>query len=193
MSFSQVIAWSTSGAWLAFFAYWVIMALRVKRAVKRQSPAGRLLQVLGAFIAFLLMYNRGVPWSGVMIARFVPHGQFWAAVGAAITCIGVAIAIWARTILGTNWSGIVTVKQDHTLIRTGPYRTVRHPIYSGLILALFGTALTLGQVRDLVAIVVVFLTLLIKSRTEEQFMTEQFGREYEEYRRTTRALIPFVF
>jgi protein-S-isoprenylcysteine O-methyltransferase Ste14 len=193
VQFSQFITWSTSGAWIAFFACWTIMALRVKRVVKRQSAAGRLLQVLGALVAFLLMFNHGVQWTGVMIARFVPPDRFWAAAGAALTCIGVAIAIWARTLLGGNWSGIVTVKQDHTLIRTGPYGVVRHPIYSGLILALFGTALTLGEVRDLAAIVVVFLTLLIKSRTEERFMTEQFGREYEEYRRTTRALVPFVF
>jgi protein-S-isoprenylcysteine O-methyltransferase Ste14 len=193
VSFSQVITWLMAGAWLSFFAYWAIMALRVKRVVKRQSAAGRLLQTLGTFIAFLLMFNRGIQWSGVMIVRFVPAERIPAAAGAALTCIGVAIAIWARTILGGNWSGIVTVKQDHTLIRTGPYRVVRHPIYSGLILALFGTALTLGEVRDLLAIVVVFLTLLVKSRTEERFMTEQFGREYEKYRRTTRALIPFVF
>ena len=92
-----------------------------------------------------------------------------------------------------NWSSSVTVKQDHTLIRTGPYTVVRHPIYSGLILAIFGTALALGEFRDLLAVGVLFATFLIKSRTEERFMTEQFGHDYEHYRHETKALIPFIF
>ncbi|HEV3276776.1 MAG TPA: isoprenylcysteine carboxylmethyltransferase family protein [Terriglobia bacterium] len=192
MSFHDVILSTIGAAWIAFIAYWLIMAFRVKRAVKRQGIGGRLLQVLGSAATFMLMWHQDSRW-GVLSSRFVGRGAGWALAGAILTCAGVAIAIWARTILGGNWSSSVTVKQDHTLIRTGPYTVVRHPIYSGLILAIFGTALALGEFRDLLAVGVLFATFLIKSRTEERFMTEQFGHDYEHYRHETKTLIPFIF
>jgi protein-S-isoprenylcysteine O-methyltransferase Ste14 len=192
MSFQHAIQWTIGTAWVAFMAYWLIMSFRVKRAVKRQSIGGRLVQVLGTAATFILMWNGNRDW-GALSSRFVSHDTGWALAGAAMTCIGVAIAIWARTILGGNWSSSVTVKQDHTLIRTGPYNIVRHPIYSGLLLAVLGTALTLGQLRDLLAVGVLFATFLIKSKTEERFMTQEFGREYGDYQRETNALIPFIF
>lgn len=192
MPFQEAIRWSITGAWLVFLVYWLIKAFGVKRAVRRQSMAGRLLQFVGtATIIILLRY--GQLWWGVLASRFVPPERGWAAAGAALTCAGVAIAVWARTILGGNWSGLVTVKEGHTLVRSGPYSIVRHPIYSGLLLALLGTALAIGQLSGLIAVGVMLLMFLVKSRTEERFMTEEFGIEYEDYRRQTRAIIPFVF
>lgn len=192
MTFHRAILWSIDGAWIAFGAYWGIMALRVKRVVRRQNIGGRLFQILSGMAAFILLWDENVDW-GVLSSRFVPRNHAWAVAGAALTCVGVAIAIWARTILGGNWSGVVTVKQDHTLVRSGPYTVVRHPIYSGLTLAILGTALAIGEWRALAAVGVVFVMFLVKSRTEERFMTEEFGRQYEDYRRETSALIPFIF
>ena len=192
MSFHRAILWSIDGAWIAFAAYWFVMAFRVKRVVRREKIGGRLLQMLAGMAAFILLWHENADW-GVLSSRFVPRDHAWAVAGAVLTCVGVAIAIWARTILGGNWSGLVTVKQDHTLVRTGPYTVVRHPIYSGLTLAILGTALAIGEWRALVAAAVVFVMFLAKSRTEERFMTEEFGREYEDYRRETNALIPFIF
>jgi protein-S-isoprenylcysteine O-methyltransferase Ste14 len=125
--------------------------------------------------------------------------RFFAASGAigwagfAITVAGVAVAIWARLYIGRNWSGTVTVKQDHELVRNGPYALVRHPIYSGLALAILGTALAVGEVRCLLAFVLVVFEFKRKSSLEERFMIEQFGAKYVRYRREVKALVPFVW
>jgi len=105
---------------------------------------------------------------------------------------GVALAIWAPTILGRNWSATVTVKKDHTLVRSRPYTAVRHPIFSGLLRASLGTALAIGEVHSLLAEAIGPVGFRIKSKLEEQFMMERFGREYEEYRQHSWALVPFV-
>jgi protein-S-isoprenylcysteine O-methyltransferase Ste14 len=110
--------------------------------------------------------------------------------GAALTLGGLLFAISARLYLGKNWSGLVQVKQDHELIRTGPYHFVRHPIYSGIILALIGTAICRRNVWGFAGVVLVCLGLWLKSRLEERFMVATFGAQYEDYRRTTGALLP---
>ena len=117
-------------------------------------------------------------------------GLGWIAV--AICWAGILFAIWARVYLGTNWSSTVTLKEGHELMRGGPYALVRHPIYSGLLLGWLGMALEKGRWMALIGLLIIFLGFRLKSRTEERFMREQFGEQYEEYRRRTAALIPFV-
>ena len=192
MTFDSGIYWIIEGAWVGFLAYWVVKAFGVKRVARRQGVASRLIQIAGIGAAFILLFNSNIHW-GVLASRFVPAGRGWPEAGAALTCAGVAIAIWARAILGGNWSGTVTVKEDHTLVRTGPYAVVRHPIYSGLLLAVAGTALAVGEIRGILALAIASAALVNKSHLEERFMAEEFGREYEDYRRRTCALIPFVF
>jgi protein-S-isoprenylcysteine O-methyltransferase Ste14 len=109
-----------------------------------------------------------------------------------LTGAGALFAIWARLYLGGNWSAIVAVKQGHTLVRTGPYRIVRHPIYAGLLAALAGTAVGYGYVGGLLAMVVAFAAWLAKARLEESFLMAEFGAAYGEYRREVKTLIPFV-
>jgi protein-S-isoprenylcysteine O-methyltransferase Ste14 len=94
--------------------------------------------------------------------------------------------------LGTNWSGTVTIKQDHELITGGPYRFVRHPIYSGLLLAFIGTALARGEWRGVLAVALTFVAFWRKLRIEEQWMRQQFGVAYEEYARRVAALAPHI-
>jgi protein-S-isoprenylcysteine O-methyltransferase Ste14 len=94
--------------------------------------------------------------------------------------------------LGRNWSATVTVKQDHELIRTGPYAIVRHPIYTGVLFGFIGTALAVGQWRGVLAVVIVFVSFWRKLRIEERWMSETFGEQYRLYRAHTRALIPFL-
>lgn len=110
-----------------------------------------------------------------------------------LTMAGVIFAIWARIALGTNWSGFVTVKQNHELIRSGPYALVRHPIYAGITVAVLGTAIFDGEMRGIVLIIATIPALLYKINLEEQFMTEQFGSEYVDYRETTKTLVPFLW
>ncbi len=123
----------------------------------------------------------------------MPNSPAVAWVGVALTLAGIALAIAARLFLGGNWSGTVTIKEGHTLVRKGPYTLMRHPIYSGFLLAIFGTALAIGEIRALIAASIVLAVLTHKINLEERFMMEQFGAEYAQYRRKVNALIPFVW
>ena len=113
--------------------------------------------------------------------------------GSAATLAGIAFAIWARVVLGANWSGVVTVKEAHVLVRRGPYRIMRDPIYTGILTAVAGTALTSGSVHSLLALPVLSFGFWLKTLTEEHFMVAEFGEDYLRYRHEVRALVPFLF
>ena len=106
---------------------------------------------------------------------------------------GLLFAVWAREHLGRNWSSSVTIKQGHELITTGPYAVVRHPIYTGILAGLLGTAIALSQVRGFIGFVLFFLVLWVKLRMEEQWMRSQFGDTYATYAHQTAALLPYLF
>lgn len=181
-----------AAAWIVAVVVWVIGAVTTKRTTRRQSLASRLLHVAGAWTAFFLFFARRAE-SGLLLRRFVPHSLLVSWTGVALTLAGVALAICARVFLGGNWSAAVTIKKGHSLVLRGPYALVRHPIYSGLLLGIFGTALAIGEIRALLATVVVLVMLLHKIILEEKFMLEQFGKTYVEYRRSVKGLIPFVW
>lgn len=177
--------------WVAFLLYWRIKAADTK-ANQRLEPAGsRLLRALVflAVIVLLAWPHIPVAWLYRAILTQSPW-TFW--IGAAITAAGLLFAVWAREHLGTNWSRSVTIKQDHQLILTGPYALVRHPIYTGILTGFLGMAIAIGQMRGLVALILVFAVLWIKLRMEEQWMRAQFGTSYDAYTRRTAALVPFV-
>lgn len=178
--------------WMLALVVWVAGALTTKQTARRQSPGSRLIQVSFFVLAFLLLFKDTLR-VGPLAWRFVPPSFAADYVGLALTIFGVAFAIWARLYLGRNWSGTVTVKQDHKLIRTGPYSVVRHPIYTGFELAILGTAITIGEIRGLAAAVVALIGMKLKSRLEETFMTEQFGAEYVQYRNDVKAMVPFIW
>lgn len=191
MSPDATVRWIVSTAWITLFALWIIMAFRVKRAVRKQSPWSRLIHLIVGSLAYFLLFKNNWPWP-LLNLRIIPRAQAAAWAGAVLTCAGVALAIWARVTLGRNWSATVTIKQDHRLIRAGPYAVVRHPIYSGLLLAILGSALVVGKVRGAAAFVIAAVVWHFKSRIEERFMTDEFGAAYEDYRRRTGALVPFI-
>jgi protein-S-isoprenylcysteine O-methyltransferase Ste14 len=177
--------------WLAWLAYWTIAARDVKTTRRRESWACRLSTVVLIVLAALLFAFRGrhLPW---LNASFVPPTMAFHWLGLLITALGLAFAVWARVHLGRNWSGTVTVKENHELIRSGPYGLVRHPIYSGLLLAIFGTALAFGEWRGLLGFGFLTVAFVLKLRREEGFMCESFPKEYPRYRAEVPALIPFV-
>ena len=109
-----------------------------------------------------------------------------------VVILGLGFTICARIALGGNWSATVTVKHGHEIVRSGPYRWLRHPIYTGLLLAFVGCAVALGEWRGIVAVAIVWAALWRKLRLEERWLTEEFGARYSDYRRETWALIPFV-
>ena len=139
-----------------------------------------------------LLWIRGDAEDGWLFQRFLTRSVtlFW--IGTAITAAALSFSAWARMHLGRNWSATVTVKQDHELIRTGPYAIVRHPIYTGVLFGFIGTALAIGQWRGVLAVVIVFVAFWRKLRLEERWMSETFGEEYRRYRARTRALVPFL-
>jgi protein-S-isoprenylcysteine O-methyltransferase Ste14 len=139
----------------------------------------------------MLLAPRWLPAS--LTHRFVPAGPGPAFFGTALVLAGLVFSVWARWHLGRNWSGIVTVKQGHTLIRSGPYRFVRHPIYTGLLLALAGTALAIGAAYGFIATALIFIGFVVKLEAEEARMRETFPAEYADYCRRTARLIPGVF
>jgi len=113
-------------------------------------------------------------------------------VGVAILVAGFVFAVWARSYLGSNWSGTITVKEEHELVRNGPYSFARHPIYTGFIMGMAGSAIALGELRGILAVVLFVAAYLRKIRIEEKWLIAHFGQAYEDYCKDVRALIPFI-
>ena len=180
-------------SWLVLFIVWVLAGALSKRTAQAQSGSSRMFQAGLAFIGLMLIFNFN-NWfvSGWLTIRLIPREAPYVVGGAVLTVAGMLFSIWARAILGSNWSAAVTIKENHTLIRRGPYQIVRHPIYTGLLLGLTGTSFVYGYTRCFVGVLVVGLAFWLKSQTEEQFMVQQFGQQYLEYRREVRALIPYI-
>jgi protein-S-isoprenylcysteine O-methyltransferase Ste14 len=177
--------------WLAWALFWLLAALSNKTTQRRESPRSRLEHVIPLVAGAILIAWRTVPWPWLAQRLWpVSLSTYW--IGVALLALGLAFSVWARVHLGRNWSGLVTVKQGHELIRTGPYAWVRHPIYTGLLGALLGTVIVSGTVRALIGLAIITAALLRKLRIEEGFMRETFPGEYERYRAEVPALIPFT-
>jgi protein-S-isoprenylcysteine O-methyltransferase Ste14 len=125
--------------------------------------------------------------------RFVPDTTAAKVIGVVITFLGLGFAVWARVHLGKYWSGNVTIKVEHKLIRTGPYKWVRNPIYTGIIIAVVGSVIADGQILALLSIVCIVIGFLIKIRMEEKFLLEEFGEAFIQYKKEVKSLIPFVY
>jgi protein-S-isoprenylcysteine O-methyltransferase Ste14 len=126
-------------------------------------------------------------------ARFWPDTLALRITGDVTVLIGLIIALWARIILGGNWSASVTFKENHELIERGPYRFVRHPIYTGILLMILGTAIISGRAGPFLALIICFLVYWQKLRQEEALLTRHFPETYPGYKSRTKALIPFLF
>ena len=113
-------------------------------------------------------------------------------IGLALFVLGLALAVWARVYLGRNWGMPMSQKADPELVTTGPYRSIRHPIYSGIILAMIGTAMAVS-LYWLVAVVLLGAYFIYSATVEERFMGGRFPDSYPEYKRSTKMLIPFIF
>lgn len=177
--------------WIVWGIYWLAVSHKVKAAARRESPLSRAGHVLPLLIAALLLALPSLPY-GFLMGRVFPMTVFSYWTGAVVTFAGLAFSVWARVHLGRNWSGIVTLKQEHELIRSGPYRLVRNPIYTGLLLAFIGTAIARDEWRGWLAVLIAFAALWRKLRLEERWLTERFGDAYRSYREQVAAIIPFL-
>ena len=174
--------------WIVFFIVWAVSAFFVKRTVERSMGWWRLLVIAIAVMLFGPLLRSGVMWRP-MWARTASVGTL----AALLTAAGLAVAVWARLILGRNWSGMITFKEDHELIMRGPYAHVRHPIYSGLLLMALGTAVESARPKSFVMLAIALVVLAFKAHYEEALMIRHFSEAYPEYRRHVKALIPGVW
>ncbi len=177
--------------WVAWLAYWALASRSAKATQRRESVRSRLTYHLPLILGAVFI---GVP--GILGPQlegaFITRAPAWQALEIALVALGLAFAVAARVWLGRNWSSMVTVKQDHELIRSGPYALVRHPIYTGLLLALIGTVLMVGKWRALIGVALMLVSFLRKLKIEERFMAQEFGETYARYRAQVAMLVPFL-
>ena len=175
-------------AWIAWLVYWTVTAVNTKITQRRESVASQAAHLLPLGVAAVLLFY-SMPasrWS----AKMWPATLLSCWSGALLTVAGILFSVWARRALGKNWSGTVTIKQHHELIISGPYRIVRHPIYTGLILAFLGTAIALGEWRGVLAVAIMVAAFWRKLQHEERWMLEIFAAQYKDYKARVPALIP---
>src|SRR6202142_1479042 len=153
--------------WTVLLVVWAIAWLRTKRNQERAPFVSRLSYGVPVVLASWLLFSENFPFTWLQ-NRIIPKNIYTEAAAITVTALGIALAIWARFYLGQNWSSAPTVKVGHELIRTGPYAWVRHPIYSGLLLAMVGTAFARPEPRAVLAVFFMWLGFAIKIRLEEQ-------------------------
>jgi protein-S-isoprenylcysteine O-methyltransferase Ste14 len=186
-----IIRLAVAVLWVAWLIYWGSSARDVKPTRRTEPLKSQLLHRIPLILGIIcLAAPRWMPHG--LTRRVLPRGIGFLLLGAVLVAAGLAFAVWARRHLGRNWSSHVVLKQDHALVRSGPYQRVRHPIYTGILLALLGTAITIGELRAAVGFALFVVSFVLKSRTEERWMREVFP-EYEQYRQGTAALIPKVY
>ena len=176
-------------AWAALGIIWLAGLAFTKRTARRQPGGARLFHLALAMTGFAFLGSHWFEY-GWSAERFVPNSRALELTGLAVTLAGCLFAIWARLALGSNWSGQATVKAGHELVVTGPYALARHPIYTGLVTAVLGTALAIGEMRCVVGFIIIVLALLIKMSQEERLMLQTFPEAYPQYQRRVKALIP---
>jgi protein-S-isoprenylcysteine O-methyltransferase Ste14 len=176
--------------WITFYVVWVVAALFTKRTAER-ATWWHAWWMWFAVAAFMFVVRRAVLFSAGAVLWHVTSAL--GIIADAITIVGLVIALWARRVLGANWSANVVLKERHELIEAGPYRFVRHPIYSGVLLMLCGTMLAWGRVVGLVAFAAILAGLSVKASLEERLLMRHFPDAYTGYRRRVRAaLVPFL-
>ena len=177
------------GCWLAFIGYWLVSAFTVKATAERRSFVSMLWYRVPLIIGGIMVGTFG--WRYPMSLLLTPDSEATRYAGAYVCVAGLAIAIWARWTLGSNWSSDVAFKQDHQLVKRGPYRLVRHPIYTGVLLMCSAPGIQFGRLHFWLGFIIIGVGLWIKLKQEESIMLKHFP-EYSDYRKQVKALVPFV-
>jgi protein-S-isoprenylcysteine O-methyltransferase Ste14 len=187
----MIYRWLFPGVWLVFIAVWIAMARGGKAVAERESAFSTLSHYLPLAVGIYLLAAPRLRLFPLDV-RFVPLALWPVQIGAVLTVAGITLSIWARALLAGNWSSSVTLKRDHELIVEGPYRWVRHPIYTGILLGLLGTALAVGEWRALLGVAIAAGAYWRKLTIEEGVMRRQFGEAYARYAERVPALVPFL-
>lgn len=191
---SDYIKISLKILWMILIVYWVISGFSVKKVKKTESIFKNFFFYWMPLMIAVLLLGPG-EWFGKSWLRenFIAHTNTVGITGLLLCAAGVAICCRARYILGKNWSLSVQQKENHELITSGIYRTIRHPIYTGLLLLFVGNGIIVGDNRAIIAVCIVLISFLFKIRKEENTLTELFGDNYTNYKKSTYALIPFLY
>lgn len=175
--------------WIAFVVYWNVAASNTARTVRSESSRSRAVHQW-LMLASLALLFAPLP---LLDRRILPAGPIWVPLGLAVHAGSFAFALAARRALGRNWSGAITEKEDHQLVQSGPYRVVRHPIYTAMIGMSVGTAVVSGDLHAFLGAALLAVAYGRKLKLEEQNLDVVFGARYAEYRRRTRAIIPWIY
>ncbi len=178
----------TLGLWLLMTIYWLITA-KTNCQTRFSSELFSLAKLIGSGLVVYLPLLIG----GLISAKLYPNNLWMDSVGIVICLLGVGLAVWARSVLGKNWSGRVMLQKEHHLITEGPYNLVRHPIYFGVLMAMFGSSLVIGQIFGLAYFIFSAFGLWIKSGQEEALLTTQFPNDYLQYKQKVKMLLPYLF
>lgn len=182
-------AWMIAGLWSLWTLYWFVAARDAKPILRSEGPLARLLHTAPylAGFALLAMPSLGSAW---LFHRVLPRNDEINHFAVGLVAGGLGFAVWARRHLAGNWSNLVVLRRNHELITSGPYRLVRHPIYTGILLAIAGTALARGDVRALLAMALVGAVIADQIAAEERLLAGSFGQAYGAYRLAVPALVP---
>jgi protein-S-isoprenylcysteine O-methyltransferase Ste14 len=175
--------------WAVFAVYWIVSAFQQK-AEKRKEPWGERMAYILPLVAVAAFFNWRAARYGWLGGGLVPFSTAVGIAGLLMTGAGVALAIWARRHIGRNWSAVVSIRADHELIGTGPYRRIRHPIYTGILLALAGTGLLIGEPRVLIGFAIACVVFYLKARKEEKWLVREFGERFATHARNTGMFLP---
>lgn len=172
---------------------WVAMAFSTKRTVK--SSGGWTMRIIAIAVVVFAVFLRGYAFELLpfLDVSFWPHSLVSGIIADILVVVGMAIMLCARFTLGRNWSANVVLKENHELVTKGPYKYVRHPIYSGLLLMILSTAVYSASVFGFIIFIAFFFGAYYKARKEEKLMIEKFPEEYPQYMGRVKALVPFVF
>jgi protein-S-isoprenylcysteine O-methyltransferase Ste14 len=177
--------------WSAWLLIWVLAASFTARTVVRQPLASRVAHGLWLWVGAALLFFVDTRRSGRPLnIPLLPFHAWIAWTGVGMVAVGLGHAVWARVHLGKMWSGTVTLKEEHALVRSGPYALTRHPIYTGLILALIGTVLVRDTLGALVGFALCVIGVILKIRQEERLMIGHFGDAYRVYQAEVPAVVP---
>lgn len=175
--------------WIVFGLYWAIGALKTRATVRREPFLARYGVMFIEVVGFTLLFSHDAD-IGVLSRHFAPRTMTMEALGLAFTWAGIGLAVWARYHLGQYWSGRITLKEGHELIRTGPYARLRHPIYTGLDLAAIGSALVIDRWRCVFGVCTIMIGFVIKAKREETLLAAKFGEAFKKHTQRTGFLLP---
>ncbi len=189
MTLSDIFRLLLTFPWIVFVVYWLVSAIKTRATREKESFVSRYAVLLIEVVGFVLIFSHRAS-IGFLGDRIVPRNLIGPILGTVLTWMGIGLAIWARYHLAEYWSARVTIKEGHQLIRTGPYARLRHPIYSGLVLAALGAALVIDRWRCVFGFCLVLIGYCFKAKKEEAMLTQQFGDAFREHQKHTGFLIP---